>query len=84
MDKKEVAKFIKKDIKTLYNWEKENPNLYKIIEFYFQKDKEINPKFKELKELFSKLSELEQEYYISDMKTRILKKEIEKGEKWKE
>ncbi|MBQ3675602.1 MAG: TetR/AcrR family transcriptional regulator [Campylobacter sp.] len=81
MDKKEVAKFIKKDIKTLYNWEKENPNLYKIIEFYFQKDKEINPKFKELKELFSKLSELEQEYYISDMKTRILKKEIEKGEK---
>lgn len=81
MDKKEVAKFIKKDIKTLYNWEKENPNLYKIIEFYFQKDKEINPKFKELKELFSKLSELEQEYYISDIKARILKKEIEKGEK---
>ena len=81
MDKKEVAKFIKKDIKTLYNWEKENPNLYKIIEFYFQKYKEINPKFKELKELFSQLSELEQEYYISDIKTRILKKEIEKGEK---
>lgn len=76
MDKKEVAKFIKKDIKTLYNWEKENPNLYKIIEFYFQKDTEINPKFKELKELFLKLSELEQEYYISDMKTRILKREI--------
>lgn len=79
MDKKEVAKFIKKDIKTIYNWEKENPNLYKIIEFYFQKDKEINPKFKELKELFSKLSELEQEYYISDIKTRILKKEMEKN-----
>lgn len=81
MDKKEVAKFIKKDIKTLYNWEKENPNLYKIIEFYFQKDKEINPKFKELKELFSQLSELEQEYYISEIKTRILKKEIEKENK---
>ena len=81
MDKKEVAKFIKKDIKTLYNWEKENPNLYKIIEFYFQKDKEINPKFKELKDLFTKLTEQEQEYYITDMKARILKKEIEKENK---
>ena len=79
MNKKEVAKFINKDIKTLYNWEKENQNLYKILEYYFQQDKEINPKFKELKELFTKLTEQEQEYYITDMKARILKKEIEKG-----
>ena len=57
MNKKEVAKFINKDIKTLYNWEKENQNLYKILEYYFQQDKEINPKFKELKELFTKLTQ---------------------------
>ena len=81
MNKKEVAKFINKDIKTLYNWEKENQNLYKILEYYFQQDKEINPKFKELKDLFTKLTEKEQEYYITDMKARILKKEIEKENK---
>ena len=76
MDKKEIAKIIKKDITTLYNWEKNNPNLYKILEFYFQKESEINPKHKELIELFDKLSEIEQEFYLSDIKARILKKEI--------
>ena len=76
MNKREVAEFIGKDIKTIYNWEKNNPNLYKILEFYFQKESEINPKHKELRELFDKLSEIEQEFYLSDIKARILKKEI--------
>ncbi|WP_235044412.1 hypothetical protein, partial [Campylobacter concisus] len=76
MNKREVAEFIGKDIKTIYNWEKNNPNLYKILEFYFQKESEINPKHKELIELFDKLSEIEQEFYLSDIKARILKKEI--------
>ena len=31
MDKKEIAKIIKKDITTLYNWEKRNPELYKAV-----------------------------------------------------
>ncbi|MBE9870646.1 histidine kinase, partial [Campylobacter concisus] len=48
MNKREVAKFIGKDAKTIYNWKKTNPNLYKILEFYFQKENEINPKHKEL------------------------------------
>ena len=52
MNKREVAEFIGKDIKTIYNWEKNNPNLYKILEFYFQKESEINPTHKELIELF--------------------------------
>ncbi|ANE35832.1 hypothetical protein CIG11343_0795 [Campylobacter iguaniorum] len=77
MDKKEVAKYIGKDIKTLYNWEKTNKNLYKIIETFFQKNNEINPKIKELNEYFLKLSDKEQDFYISDIKTRLLKKEIE-------
>ena len=76
MNKREVAEFIGKDIKTIYNWEKNNPNLYKILEFYFQKESEINPKHKERIELFDKLSEIEQEFYLSDIKARILKKEI--------
>lgn len=76
MNKREVAEFIGKDIKTIYKWEKNNPNLYKILEFYFQKESEINPKHKELIELFDKLSEIEQEFYLSDIKARILKKEI--------
>ena len=76
MNKREVAKFIGKDIKTIYNWEKNNPNLYKILEFYFQKESEINPTHKELIELFDRLSEMEQQFYLSDIRARILKKEI--------
>lgn len=76
MNKREVAEFIGKDIKTIYNWEKNNTNLYKILEFYFQKENEINPKHKELIELFDKLSEIEQQFYLSDIRARILKKEI--------
>lgn len=76
MNKREVAEFIGKDIKTIYNWEKNNPNLYKILEFYFQKESEINPTNKELIELFDKLSEVEQQFYLSDIRARILKKEI--------
>ena len=78
MNKREVAEFIGKDIKTIYNWEKNNPNLYKILEFYFQKESEINPTHKELIELFDKLSEMEQQFYLSDIRARILKKEIDK------
>jgi sensory box/GGDEF domain/HD domain protein len=78
MNKREAAKFIEKDISTIYNWKKTNPNLYKILEFYFQKENETNPKYKELIELFDKLSEIEQEFYLSDIKARILKKEMDK------
>ena len=78
MNNREAAKFIEKDISTIYNWEKTNPNLYKILEFYFQKENETNPKHKELIELFDKLSEIEQEFYLSDIKARILKKEMDK------
>ena len=78
MNKRDAAEFIGKDIRTIYNWEKTNPNLYKILEFYFQKESEINPTHKELIELFDKLSEIEQQFYLSDIRARILKKEIDK------
>jgi sensory box/GGDEF domain/HD domain protein len=76
MDKKEIAKIIKKDIKTLYNWEKQNPTLYKIIDEYLS-EKTKNPQETELLELFHKLNEKEKEYYITDIKLRVLKKELE-------
>ena len=76
MDKKEIAKIIKKDIKTLYNWEKQNPTLYKIVNDYLS-EKTKNPQETELLELFQKLNEKEKEYYIADMKLRILKTELE-------
>jgi len=76
MDKKEIAKIIKKDIKTLYNWEKQNPTLYKIIDEYLS-EKTKNPQETELLELFHKLNEKEKEYYIADIKLRVLKKELE-------
>lgn len=76
MDKKEIAKIIKKDIKTLYNWEKQNPTLYKIVNDYLS-EKTKDPQETELLELFQKLNEKEKEYYIADMKLRVLKKELE-------
>jgi len=77
MEKREIAKIIGKDITTLYNWEKKNPKLYEIVYTYFNK-KEFDEKTKELLELFKKLNDIEKEFYLSDMKTRILKKELDK------
>ena len=76
MDKKEIAKIIKKDVKTIYNWEKQNPTLYKIVNDYLS-EKTKDPQETELLELFQKLKEKEKEYYIADMKLRVLKKELE-------
>jgi sensory box/GGDEF domain/HD domain protein len=76
MDKKEIAKIIKKDVKTIYNWEKQNPALYKIVNDYLS-EKTKDPQETELLELFQKLNEKEKEYYIADMKLRVLKKELE-------
>lgn len=75
MEKKEIAKLINKDIKTLYNWEKNNALLYKAVNEYFSK-KENNPLENKILELFEKLDEKEKKYYIADMEARILKKEI--------
>ena len=77
MDKKEIAKFIGKDLKTLYNWERQNPNLYKIIISYFSTD--ITSSYeRELLKKFRQLKEIEKRYYLSSMETKILKREMEK------
>ncbi len=77
MDKKEIAKFIGKDLKTLYNWEKQNPNLYKIIISYFSTDATSSYE-RELLQKFRQLKEIEKRYYLSSMETKILKREMEK------
>ena len=80
MDKKEIAEFIGKDLKTLYNWERQNPNLYKIIISYFSTD--ITSSYeRELLQKFRQLKEIEKRYYLSSMETKILKREMEKEAK---
>ncbi|MBE2984227.1 TetR/AcrR family transcriptional regulator [Campylobacter sp. RM9344] len=76
MDKKEIAKIIKKDITTLYNWEKRNPELYNAVYSFFN-GLDLKNDEKELLELFEKLNDTEKEYYLIDMKLRILKKEMD-------
>lgn len=73
MNKKEIAKLINKDIRTLYNWKKNNPELYNIINKHYSKI-ENNPLENKILELFEKLDEKEKKYYIADMEARILKK----------
>ncbi|EAL5860855.1 histidine kinase, partial [Campylobacter jejuni] len=53
-----IAKLINKDIKTLYNWEKNNNLLYKAVNEYFCK-RENNPLENKILELFKKLDEKE-------------------------
>ena len=66
MDKKEIAKIIKKDITTLY----------KAVYEYFN-GIQLSDDEKNILELFKKLNNTEKEYYITDIKLRILKKEID-------
>ena len=42
MDKKEIAEKIGKDLSTLYNWEKKNPELYKAVFEYYNKNNEVH------------------------------------------
>lgn len=78
MEKKEIANLLEIELRTLYNWEKNRPALYKFIIENINKNYERNSKIQELKEYFEKLSEKEQEYFLSNIKITVLKKELEK------
>ena len=83
MTNAESAKKLKIAEKTIYNWRKNRKELFEVIEngLNLKEDKEnlyVNVTYKELIELLEKLSQQEIQYYISDIKTRILKKEIDK------
>lgn len=76
MEKKEIANLLEIELRTLYNWEKKRPTLYKFIIENIDKSIEKNSKFDELKEYFEKLTEKEQEFYLSNIKITVLKKEL--------
>ena len=78
MEKKDIAKIIKKDITTLYNWEKSRPKLYNFIMENINSTQENTSKIDELKKYFEKLSDIEQEYFLSSLKVKVLEKEINK------
>ena len=65
MEKKEIANLLEIELRTLYNWEKNRPTLYKFIVENIDKSVEKNSKFDELKEYFEKLTEKEQEFYLT-------------------
>lgn len=75
---RELCKYINITTPTLYNWKKEKPNLYNIVINFKEniQDNSLDKKEEELLKLFRQLNETEKEYYISDINTRILKKEI--------
>lgn len=91
MNIKEYCKFLGISEPTIYNWKKEKPNLYDIVMQYKKEKIDIKKNQNELKlfnenlqkellNLFEKLNEKEKKYYITDIKARILKKEIENKE----
>lgn len=80
MEKKEIANLLEIELRTLYNWEKSRPKLYNFIMENIDKQQENTSKINELEKYFEKLSEVEQEYYLSSLKVKVLEKEINK---WK-
>ncbi len=84
MTQKELAEKIRITTKTLQNYENGStkPNkaildeILRILEISENSEKEKEQE-NELLKYFRKLNEIEKEFYIADMKTRILKKEIE-------
>lgn len=81
MNNKELAKFLDISEQALYKWRKERPNLYKIAMYY--KDQlnnslgDIDENTKLLLTYFEKLNDKEKEYFLCEMNTRILKKELD-------
>ena len=78
MEKKEITNLLDIELRTLYNWEKSRPKLYNFIMENIDKQQETTSKINELEKYFEKLSEIEQEYYLSSLKVKVLEKEINK------
>ncbi|MEH1010559.1 TetR/AcrR family transcriptional regulator [Campylobacter concisus] len=78
MEKKEIANLLEIELRTLYNWEKSRPKLYNFIMENINSTQENTSKIDELKKYFEKLSDIEQEYFLSSLKVKVLEKEINK------
>lgn len=78
---RELCKYLNITTPTLYNWKKEKQNLYKIVmDFKESNDNILDKKEQILLKLFRQLENLEQEYYISEINTKVLKRKIESKE----
>lgn len=65
MTKRDIAGYLNVDYKTLYNWEKNKPNLYKTVMKGLAFDdliEKAEQNLKELKELQGKLGEISSAY----------------------
>jgi SNF7 family protein len=80
MEKKEIANLLEIELRTLYNWEKSRPKLYNFIMENINSTQENASKIDELKKYFEKLSDIEQEYFLSSLKVKVLEKEIKQTE----
>jgi len=83
MEKKEIANLLEIELRTLYNWEKSRPKLYNFIMENINSTQENTSKIDELKKYFEKLSDIEQEYFLSSLKVKVLEKEIKQTETYK-
>lgn len=82
IDKKEIAKALEIELRTLYNWENKRVKLYNFIVDNFYKNNEKNSNTDELLNYFQKLDEKEKEYYLSIIKIAVLEKEIKNKQDW--
>lgn len=83
MEKREIANLLEIELRTLYNWEKSRPKLYNFIMENINSTQENTSKIDELKKYFEKLSDIEQEYFLSSLKVKVLEKEIKQTETYK-
>ena len=77
MNLKEYCEFLNISEPTIYNWKNDKPNLYKIVIEYKKEKIDNENNLSEILKYYNLLSEKEKEYYLSDIKARVLKKEIE-------
>ncbi|WP_096021894.1 hypothetical protein [Campylobacter lanienae] len=77
MNLKEYCKYLNISEPTIYNWKSDKPNLYKIVIEYKKEKIDNENNLSEMLKYYNLLSEKEKEYYLSDIKARVLKKEIE-------
>jgi Na+/phosphate symporter len=79
----EISKKLNIAEKTVYNWRKNRPELFKIIENGLKENNQYvnitgTKEEREIFDLLSKLNKKEKELYIYEIKARILRKELDK------
>ncbi len=73
MNKKEIAKRIKVSLATIYNWEKEKPELIKLITNGI-KFENGNIEEHEILKFYNQLDEEEKDLYLCEIKAKVYRK----------